>query len=122
MAVASCGVVTNSGSAHEFSGGFSAFGFEVTGSTGTLFLYGIVVGAAALFGLSLLLTGARRTSRRGSTKRRGLKQTRTETAATDESRAANARGNGSPQDDRPTAPNRGRRSRLHWFGHRSAPQ
>ncbi|MBV7700702.1 hypothetical protein [Streptomyces sp. TRM70350] len=37
-------VVTNSGIAHEVTGGFSVFGFDVTGSTGTLFLYGIVVG------------------------------------------------------------------------------
>ncbi len=47
------GVLSNSGSAHEFTGGFSVFGTDVTGSTGTLFLYGIVVGAAALLGLSL---------------------------------------------------------------------
>ena len=55
------------------------FGYHVTGSTGTLFLYGIVVGAAGL-GLSLLLAGARRTSRRGRTARRELKQSRRETA------------------------------------------
>jgi hypothetical protein len=35
----------------------------VTGSTGTLFLYGIVIGALALTGLSMLLADARRTSR-----------------------------------------------------------
>ena len=40
------------------------FGYHVTGSTGTLFLYGIVVGALGLLGPSLLLAGARRTSRR----------------------------------------------------------
>ncbi|MFF3245868.1 hypothetical protein ACFYWY_19495 [Streptomyces sp. NPDC002870] len=127
-------VVTNSGSAHELTGGFSVFGFEATGSTGTLFLYGIVVGAAALFGLSLLLTGARRTSRQGSTGRHVLKQSRRETAA-DEGRddlidqretaraeTPNARGNDSPQGDRPVASDGGRRSRSHWFGHRSAPQ
>ena len=34
----------------------------MTGSTGTLFLAGIVVGAVALAGLSLLLAGARRTA------------------------------------------------------------
>ena len=57
------------------------FGYHVTGSTGTLFLYGIVVGALALAGLSLLLGGARRTSRRGREARRGLAQSRRETAA-----------------------------------------
>ena len=62
------------------------FGYHVTGSTGTLFLYGIVVGAHGLVGLSLLLAGARRTSRRGSEARRGLTQSRRETAAVTEDR------------------------------------
>ena len=61
--------------------GFAVFGYHVTGSTGTLFLSGIVVGAVALLGLSVLLAGARRTSRRGHAARRGLKQSRQETAA-----------------------------------------
>jgi hypothetical protein len=38
-----------------------------------LFLYGIIVGAAAVLGLGLLLAAARRTSRRGRDARRGLK-------------------------------------------------
>ncbi|MDQ0943731.1 hypothetical protein [Streptomyces sp. V1I1] len=135
VVVGVAGVVTNSGSAHELTGGFSVFGFDVTGSTGTLFLSGMIVGAAALFGLSLLLTGARRTSRRGSTGRRGLKQSRRETAAAGQGRddlidqresaraeTPNARGNDSPQGDRPVATDGGRRSRPHWFGHRSAPR
>jgi hypothetical protein len=53
----------------------------VTGSNGRLFLYGIVVGAIGMAGLSLLLAGARRTSRRGSAARRGLRRSRQETAA-----------------------------------------
>ena len=74
------GVLTNGGHGHELSH-FSALGYHVTGSTGTLFLYGIVVGAIAMAGLGLLLGGARRTSRRGSAARRGLKASRRETAA-----------------------------------------
>jgi hypothetical protein len=74
------GVLSNGGSAHAL-GHFSVFGYHVTGSTGTLFLYGIVVGAIAVAGLSLLLASARRTSRRGHAARRGLKQSRRETAA-----------------------------------------
>jgi hypothetical protein len=62
------------------------FGYHVTGTTGTLFLYGIVVGALALLGLSLLLAGARRTSRRGSNARQGLAQSRRETAAVSQER------------------------------------
>jgi hypothetical protein len=74
------GVLTNGGQGHAVTH-FAALGYHVTGSTGTLFLYGIVVGALALLGLSLLLAGARRTSRRGSAARRGLRQSRRETAA-----------------------------------------
>ena len=64
--VAVGGVLGNAGHAHALSHGFALFGYHVTGSTGTLFLYGIVVGAIAFLGLSLLLAGARRTSRRGT--------------------------------------------------------
>ncbi len=74
------GVLANGGPAHEVTH-FAVFGYHVTGSTGTLFLFGIVIGAIAVFGLSLLLTGARRTSRRGHAARAGLKQSRQETAA-----------------------------------------
>ena len=80
------GVLANSGSPHALTHGFAVFGYHVTGSTGTLFLYGIVVGAAGLLGLTLLLAGARRTSRRGSAARRGLKQSRRETAAATQAR------------------------------------
>jgi hypothetical protein len=80
------GVLANSGSAHALTHGFALFGYHVTGSTGTLFLYGIVVGALGFFGLSLLLAGARRTSRRGRAARRGLKQSRQETAAASQAR------------------------------------
>jgi hypothetical protein len=74
------GVLANGGHAHAVTH-FAVFGYHVTGSTGTLFLYGIVVGALAMAGLSVLLAGARRTSRRGRDARRGLAQSRRETAA-----------------------------------------
>ncbi|AJT62588.2 hypothetical protein T261_0899 [Streptomyces lydicus] len=135
VVVGVAGVLTNSGSGHELTGGFSVFGHGMTGSTGTLFLYGIVVGAAALFGLSLLLAGARRgSSRRVSASHRGVKQSRRETASAERdrddrvgqrepARAENANAQGdSPHGDRTPAPDGGRRSRLHLFGHRSAPR
>src|SRR5579864_761811 len=75
------GVLSNDGSSHALTHPFAVFGYHVTGSTGTLFLYGIVVGVIALAGLSLLLAAARRTSRRGHEARRGLRQSRRETAA-----------------------------------------
>jgi len=80
------GVLSNSGSGHPLTHHFAVFGYHVTGSTGTLFLYGIVVGALGLLGLSLLLAGARRTSRRGRQDRRGLTQSRRETAAVTQDR------------------------------------
>ena len=80
------GVLSNSGSGHALTHQFAVFGYHVTGSTGTLFLYGIVVGALGLVGLSLLLAGARRTSRRGREARRGLRQSRRETAAVSQDR------------------------------------
>lgn len=50
------------GAAHPLTENFSVFGFHLTGSTGTLFLFGIVVGGAvALLALSVLWAGARRT-------------------------------------------------------------
>jgi hypothetical protein len=74
------GVLGNAGSGHALTSGFSVFGYDVTGSTGTLYLYGIVVGAIGMLGLSMLLGGARRTARRGRAARTELKKSRRETA------------------------------------------
>ena len=74
------GVLGNAGSGHDLAGGFSVLGYDVTGSTGTLFLYGIVVGAVAMLGLTMLLAGSHRTARRGRAARAELKQSRNETA------------------------------------------
>src|SRR5512142_2167848 len=84
------GVFNNGGSGHALVHGFSVFGYHVTGCTGVLFLYGIVVGAAAMLGLGLLLAGARRTSRRGRAARRELKQPRPQTAAVGQRESARA--------------------------------
>jgi hypothetical protein len=146
------GVLSNDGHAHALPHGFAVFGYHVTGSTGHVFLAGIVVGAAAVVGLSLLLAGARRTSRRGSAARRGLRQSRQETAAVSQDRddligqrdtaraytASNqdtsAARDGAPlaqddsrsalaQDDSRSAPaGGGLRSGLHMFGRRADPR
>jgi hypothetical protein len=126
------GVLSNGGSGHALTHGFSVFGYHVTGSTGTLFLYGVVVGAVALAGLCLLLVGARRTSRRGRAARRGLRQSRQQTAAVSQDRddlieqreaarayTAGTPGNGTPRGDRhPGAA--GLRGRLRLFGRPAA--
>jgi len=129
------GVLANSGSGHALTHGFAVFGYHVTGSTGTLFLYGIVVGAAGLLGLTLLLAGARRTSRRGSAARRGLEQSRRETAAATQARddlidqrdtarayTASSLGNGTPGDGPQPDTSGGRWNRLRLPGRRPAPQ
>ena len=74
------GVLTNAGAAHSLTENFSVLGYHVTGSTGTLFLVGIVVGVAAMLGLSVLLAGARRTAGRGRDARRELQRSQRETA------------------------------------------
>ena len=129
------GVLSNSGTEHGLTHPFAVFGYHVTGSTGTLFLYGIVVGALALLGLSLLLAGARRTSRRGREARRGLTRSRRETAAVSQDRddlidqrdaarayTASTLGSGPADGGRdPGGDARdGQRSRWHLFGSRSA--
>jgi hypothetical protein len=125
------GVLSNSGNGHELTHHFAVFGYHVTGSTGALFLYGIVVGALALFGLSLLLAGARRTSRRGREARRGLTESRRETAAVSQDRddllgqretarayPASTPGNGSAASGRHAGS--GPLSKWHLFGPRTA--
>jgi hypothetical protein len=127
-------VLGNGGSAHPLGHGFSVLGFHVTGSAGTLFLAGIVVGAAGIFGLSLLLAGARRASRRGSSARRSLQQSRKETAAVSRDRddligqrdaalanTASAQGADAPPIAREPATGSGPRNGLQLFWHRLAP-
>lgn len=80
MVVGITGVLVNGGGAHALTNGFAVFGYHVTGSTGELFLSGIVIGAIGFGGLALLLTGARRTARRGHTARNELEESRWQTA------------------------------------------
>ncbi len=79
VGVAVAGVATNMGSGHQIGNTFALFGQHPTGlSTGQLFLAGVVVGAVAVVGLSLVLGPlTRRLASRGS--RRELKSSRRET-------------------------------------------
>jgi hypothetical protein len=86
VVVGVAGVLVNGGAAHALTDHFAVFGYHITGSTGTLFLYGIVVGALGMAGLGLLLAAARRTAGRGRTARRDLDQSRRETAAVSQDR------------------------------------
>ncbi len=82
------GVLGNAGSEHAVTDDFSVLGISIDGSTGTLFLVGIVVGLVAALGLAVLLAGARRTARRGNTARRDLEKSRRETAVVSQERDA----------------------------------
>ena len=57
------GVLNNAGAAHPLSENFSVMGYHVTGSTGTLFLFGIVIGGLAMLGMSELPRQQRRRSK-----------------------------------------------------------
>lgn len=131
VVIGAAGVLSNSGSAHELTGGFSVFGVDVTGSTGTLFLCGIVVGAAALLGLSLILTGTRRTTRRGRPAHRGLKPSRRESAAAEQERGGLTSERDTPRaqmaqaerkDADPAERAERPRHKQHWFHRRAAPR
>jgi hypothetical protein len=102
VVVGAAGVLGNDGGAHGLAHGFSVLGYHVNGS-GTVFLYGIAVGAIGLFGLWLLLAGARRTARRGSAARRGLRQSRQETAQSRQETAAVSKDRDDLIDQRDTA-------------------
>jgi len=78
--VALMGVLGNTGPTHPLTENFSVFGYHVTGSTGALFLFGIVIGAVAMLGLSVILAGAWRTAGRGRVARRDLERSQREAA------------------------------------------
>jgi hypothetical protein len=134
VVVGVAGVLVNRGAGHALVHPFAVFGYHVTGSSGRLFLYGIVLGAIGVAGLSLLLAGARRTSRRGAAARRGLRQSRQETAAVSRDRddlidqretarayTASAPGNATARSDSPPGPDDSRRGMPRLFGRRPVP-
>ncbi|MGH3716497.1 MAG: hypothetical protein ACRDT4_24000 [Micromonosporaceae bacterium] len=72
-AVAVNAIYTNRGSEHQIADGFSIFGYLIEGSTGRVFLYGAITGAAVLAGLYLTLVGSRRAVRSRIATRRELR-------------------------------------------------
>ena len=100
------GVLGNAGDENAVTDDFSVLGITVNGSTGTIFLIGIVVGVVAALGLALLLAGARRTALRGNAARRDLKQSRRETAAVSQERDALVDQRYTDRHDPPTADRR----------------
>ena len=122
--VGTVGVLGNAGASHPLAENFSVLGYHVTGSTGTLFLSGIVVGAVGLLGLSVLLAGARRSAVRGRDARRGVARSQRETAFVNRHRSQELEHQGGADTDstvNSTAANP-RRHRVpllgHWARHR----
>lgn len=75
--VGTVAVHDNHGASHQLPGGFHAFGHVLHGSSGQLFFWGAVVGAAAMLGLFLLLAGLRRELRlRARARRDGVRTVR----------------------------------------------
>ncbi|MFG2617261.1 hypothetical protein ACGFXC_06525 [Streptomyces sp. NPDC048507] len=123
------GIFGNMGAAHglDAGGDFSVFGYHTNGSTGSLFLCGIIVGAAALLGLTLVMLGARRSARRSARARRGayrrdavvVDRQRDDLAEQRDDMRADT---GVPAADADAAPAEpvAPRGRGHWFGHRTA--
>lgn len=72
-AVAANAIFTNRGSEHQVADGFSIFGYLIEGSTGRVFLYGAITGAAVLAGLYLTVVGSRRAVRSRIATRRELR-------------------------------------------------
>ncbi|WP_404953536.1 hypothetical protein [Streptomyces sp. 147326] len=126
LVVGLAGIFGNTGAGHDLGAGgdFSIFGYHATGSTGSLFLSGMIVGAVALLGLTLVIMGARRSARRSARARREVGTSRREAAAVDrehererddliEQRDDARTETGAPGADAP-------RGRGRWFGHRTA--
>lgn len=78
--VAIVGVLTNAGAGHPPIENFAVFGYHPTGSTGTLFLLGIMVGVVASLGFAALIIGARRSASRAADIRRAAARIRREAA------------------------------------------
>ncbi|MEU9237601.1 hypothetical protein [Streptomyces subrutilus] len=136
IVVGVAGIFGNTGAGHGLGGGgdFSVFGYHATGSTGSLFLSGMIVGAVALLGLTLVLLGARRSAVRSARARRELDTSRREAAAVaamdrdhDQRDDLVGQRDDVPADPRTTADTRAPvagapRRKGHWFGHRAAPR
>jgi len=100
------GVAANTGEVRTSSSDFGVFDYHFTASAGELFLYGMATGAIGMLGLSLLLAGVWRSSRRSGAARRDLRQSRRELAAKEKAtqrRAAPPAGS-PPPAPKPAAP------------------
>jgi hypothetical protein len=95
-AAGTVGFLDNRGSDHQLATGFAAFGHTMHGSTGQLFVWGLVVGSAAMFGLMLFAIGVRGERRH----RRAVRPSRVKTIDVPVARYATEDSNQAPQATR----------------------
>ncbi|MGA6206790.1 hypothetical protein [Nocardia testacea] len=81
VAAGVAGVAANTSDVNRLTSDFSVFDYHFAGTTGELFLIGIIVGVVGGLGVGLVSAGAWRSTRRGMATRRELRQSRKEIAA-----------------------------------------
>ncbi|MEV0106933.1 hypothetical protein AB0H42_11415 [Nocardia sp. NPDC050799] len=81
VAAGVAGVAANTSDVNRLTSDFSVFDYHFAGTTGELFLIGIIVGVVGGLGVGLVSAGAWRSTRRGLETRRELRQSRKEIAA-----------------------------------------
>ncbi|WP_063058042.1 hypothetical protein [Nocardia sienata] len=81
VAAGVAGVAANTSDVNRLTSDFSVFDYHFAGTTGELFLIGIIVGVVGGLGVGLVSAGAWRSTRRGLETRRELRQSRKEVAA-----------------------------------------
>ncbi|WP_328395707.1 hypothetical protein [Nocardia sp. NBC_00416] len=81
VAAGVAGVAANTSDVNRLTSDFSVFDYHFAGTTGELFLIGILVGVVGGLGVGLVSAGAWRSTRRGLTTRRELRESRREMAA-----------------------------------------
>lgn len=80
------GVLGNDGAQHDLARSFELLGYEFTGSSGVLFLIGVVVGVIGALGLAMVLSGLRHRARRRLDQRRARKEVKGQTKALEQER------------------------------------
>ncbi|WP_280396817.1 hypothetical protein [Nocardia carnea] len=104
IAAGVAGVAANTSDANQLTSDFSVFDYHFAGTTGELFLIGIAVGVAGGLGVGLVSAGTWRSTRRGLSTRRELRQSRKEIAAAQRDLAQTGAPAQRPAAGRPATP------------------